>query len=273
MSVYLLGGEGFIGHNIVDVISPTMDCVCVDKKQSTFCTNNHKTIILDTYNVAMPTHGDVFIHLVDHQTNLVNFFNDEKGVVANVHVSKYKHVLLISSAAVYAKPNSDYGKRKLALEEIYYNYCHKNNIPLAIVRIFNVFGKYQWPNKPGSLISTLIVNALQNHTTIIQDMEAERDFVLASDVAQSIKIIIKEKLEGIIDIGTGHLTKIKDVVEIINKLIAPDTCLIQNNNTKETIQMKAALQINNLTASYVSMEKGLQETICFYKKNLDKFYG
>lgn len=271
MRVFLLGGEGFIGHNIIDALGSHFEVIAIDSKISPFCDKKHQTFCLDPYSTVLSSSGDVLIHLIDRIIELPVFMKEESQLLLNVNTNTYKHVLLISSAVVYSAPESDYGKRKIVLENIYKNFCEKQNISLTILRVFNPYGKYQQPNKKGSLISTLITNALKNLPTTIQDLNAKRDFIYASDLAKMINVIIQNKITGTIDAGTGKLTSIKEAVEIINDLISPEYCKIEHKDNIDKANIKTAETPEELTKLCLPIQNTLNETINFYKSSLDKF--
>ena len=109
----------------------------------------------------------------------------------NIGIQKGKHLIVFSSAVVYANPESPYGKRKMLLEKTYEDYCKRHKINLTIFRLFNVYGNYQIPHKQGSLIANIFYNYINHKQIEINDMKAMRDFVCAKDIGEIVKWVIE----------------------------------------------------------------------------------
>lgn len=102
--------------------------------------------------------------------------------------------VLISSASVYGRisgedvleyssltPSSEYGKSKLAAEELVLSWCQNNSVPFTIVRLPLVVGA----GAPGTLGQ--LVKAIQSKRFVIPGKgDAKKSMVLATDVADWI---------------------------------------------------------------------------------------
>ena len=94
--------------------------------------------------------------------------------------------------------------------------CFQNNIRHCWLRILSVYG----PNDGNqTLVSSTILNLLNNNTLAFTDGEQKWDFIFSDDAAEIIgKIGINKKSEGIYVIGSGKAKKLKEFISIITKL-------------------------------------------------------
>lgn len=268
--VSLAGGEGFIGRNAIEALQTDHSVTSIDFKPSPFYKSDYELIVSDPYKIKIPITGEIFIHLIDHQLSSKDFSAGEHDLAKNVSLDTYKHVILISSSIVLANPNTQYGQRKIILEKFYSNFCSRHDIPLTIVRVFNVYGKYQKPHVAGGLAATLIIDALKETVTEITDLDARRDFIYAGDIGKIIRWIITQKSAGTIDAGTGTLRTVRDLITLIDNLIAPRRCLIADTHKKDTIAVRADGRINS-HFGLTKIEDALRETVNFYENNFRHF--
>lgn len=264
----ILGGEGFIGRNLCDFFYKYYDCYSLDIRKSLFEKRKDKFIKKNIYQEFVNNDFDYIIHLIDNPIAISNFEKKEINLIKNIKLNPNNHLIVFSSAVVYANPNSDYGKRKLVLEKIYTDYCQKNSIPLTIIRLFNIYGPYQIPNKQGSLVANIICNHLNEARTEINDLDARRDFFFSQDLGKFIYNIIKNKITGTIDLGTNHLTSIRKLISLLEKSIIKKKLKIVDKKKKETLKCPLARNILLKKIKTTPMEVGLTKTSNFYKNNL-----
>ena len=101
----------------------------------------------------------------------------------------------------------------------------------------------------------------------------ERDFIYAKDAADAIVALLETDYTGPVNLGTGTIHSIKEVVEIIEKLSGKK---IKALDIPVTGPMKFAADISlvaKLTSwkPKYSLEEGLAETIAWMKENA-QFY-
>ncbi|MFH0969675.1 MAG: NAD(P)-dependent oxidoreductase [Patescibacteria group bacterium] len=274
--ILILGGEGFIGRNIANFLSEKYDCYSADMKKSIFAKGKQKDKFLKTnpYENKIKNDYNVFIHLIDSGKNGKYFEENETRLIKNVSLNENNHLIIFSSAAVYANPNSDYGKRKIALEKFYSDYCIKNKIKLTIFRLFNVYGPYQIPNRQGSLIANIFCNHLSRKAAKINDTRAKRDFLYSGDIVKFVRYVIKKPFFGITDVSSNKLISIGEVLEIIEN-VANKKILVNNAKKKEKIKSPPGENILINKVKIISIKDGLKRTYDFYKENINiiKEYG
>lgn len=270
--VLMLGGEGFIGRNIADALSSKYDCHSLGVEKSIFDKRGRKDKFLkaDPYKKKIRNGYNIIIHLIDNNKSIKEFAKGERELIKNINLNNQNHLIVFSSAVVYANPDSDYGKRKLKLEKIYKGYCRKNNIQLTIFRLHNTFGRYQLPHRQGSLIANIFYNYLNKKKIVINDMSVARDFIFAGDIGKFVKYAIDKPYIGIGDLATGRHTTLRKIIKIIEKEVIKDNLPLIDKGIKEKIFDHKAKNILPGKVSLTPLKKALQKTFKFYKKNNER---
>ncbi|MDO8529277.1 MAG: NAD(P)-dependent oxidoreductase [bacterium] len=273
--ILILGGEGFVGRNLADSLLKKYDCHSADIEESKFERGKRKDNFIKTnpYKNKIENDYDAIIHLVDSGESGGIFEKNESRLIKNIGLNKKNHLIIVSSAAVYSSPNSDYGKRKTALEKIYSDYCDKNRIKLTIFRLFNTYGPYQIPNRQGSLIANILVNYLNKKTTEINDKAAMRDFIFSGDIGKFVHYAIQNSITGTIDLATNRLILINEMIKAIEKNVVKKKLPLVYKNIKENSICPSAKNKLLKKIKITSLNDGFKKTLFFYKKNIKIING
>jgi len=146
--------------------------------------------------------------------------------------------LLISSSAVYgnvvqdpvnescpANPVNAYGFSKLAMEHMAMDLFNKYNLPVFLVRPFNLYGTGQQKTFviPAFINSLLKVKYEGERGLNTGDLESERDFLHVSDAVKAYWLILQSGTPGkAYNLGTGHVIKIHDILMKIIDILGLD---------------------------------------------------
>lgn len=266
--ILLLGGEGFVGRNIAAYFSQEMPCLSIGKEPSLFRERRDLFYSADPYQQKIEHESDIIIHLIDNQVSLGVFLEQEKQLVNNIGLNDRHHLILFSSAVVYANPDSDYGQRKKSLESFYQNFCTKKQIRLTILRPFNLYGPYQIPFRPGSLVANLFFNHLESKSTDINDLDATRDFLFIGDLVRLVERVIEKEIIGVHDLGSGKLTTIRELILHVETILKEKMNIVdkKGRDTSRDCQAEGDL-LKGVTM--VNLNEGLRQTLDFYKENID----
>lgn len=264
----LLGGEGFIGRNLAEYFSVKYPCVSVGGIKSRFEKRGDVFLLAKPYEEKVVHKGSIIVHLIDNKVPADSFLEEEKKLVENIGLSKMHHLIVFSSAAVYVNPDSEYGQRKQMLEKFYMEYCEKQGILLTILRLFNTFGSYQIPYRQGSLVGNLLYNSLNDKRTEISDREATRDFLYAGDVPKFVEYVMRERIAGICDIGSGQLTSVQELIDLLEEKVVKQKLDIVYRNERDLTAGKFAESAIIKNLDLITLEEGLKKTVGFYEDNM-----
>lgn len=172
-------------------------------------------------------------------------------------------------------PINDYGVTKSAATLYAQKFAKSEQMPLVTLRLFSPYGYYDDKKR---LISYLIAQALQNQPISLSSQSNVRDFVYVADVVDAYLAAVKKAVTPgeIINIGSGKQHSVYDIVENIIALTKSSSELQWGTMPKQTRQIEPKLWQADITKAAkildwepaYPLEKGLQETISYYKENL-----
>jgi len=222
--VVVVGAGGFIGKTLVGFLA---------KRNIP-----HVTLTSNKLNLLMPDAAEQLSGLLDPEDTLVAISaiapcKDNNMLIKNISMmvsvcaaiekSPPKHVIYISSDAVYAdstkpltesscaEPASLHGVMHLTREVMLKNIC---KMPLAILRPTLIYG-------PGDTHNGYGPNQFYRLATAAKDIilfgagEEQRDHIYIEDVVEIISLVINHRSEGLLNIATGVVTSFYEVAKMI----------------------------------------------------------
>lgn len=128
----------------------------------------------------------------------------------------YKDIPYSEEDLIYTENRNLYGLSKYIGELLIKDFCTANNIKFACVRIADIYGPKQ---KHGNLLKALVSSVIRRTPIpLYGEGQRERDYIYITDVVEGLLFISKNDIEGIINLGTGKGTKVKELVHIANVL-------------------------------------------------------
>ncbi len=241
--VFLLGGSGFLGSKIIETRPNNIDLWFSSKTQDK--NFNDKHIELDIFDLEKFKEIIKKINpkIIIHSARLDPFDNDSikaeeitESLVKIINDFSIK-LLYISTDAVFdgkkgnykendiPNPITDYGKAKLAAENVIKNNC-KNYI---IIRTANIYGQNNeiWDKRTKSLLDE--INSKQ---TVYRFNDVYRSFTLVDNLAKSCWKLVNSDFNGIINIAGDKKSFFQFSNEIVHKLKI-NTDLINGISFKE----------------------------------------
>ena len=257
MKIMLLGGTGFIGTNLIRVLTADLDnsITAVGRNKDRIMELNEMklpNLHLVLSNLAEETDyekmvegQDVIYHLLSttvpstSNRKIADELQDDilfsvKLFEACVHQQVKKIIFLSSGGTVYGKeeicplnentltnPITSYGIQKITIEKLLYLYNYIHGIDYRIVRLANPYGPYQQPNGVQGAVTTFIYKALKGEEIqVFGDGSIIRDFIYVDDAVKGIvKIANGCSPHHIFNLGCGHGTSIIQVIEAIKQTL------------------------------------------------------
>ena len=246
MNILITGSNGFIAKNLISVLNRNEQI-----NLFYFCKENNLED-LDHYIKKI----DFIFHLagVNRPESNEEFYlgNSQFTMQLLEALNKHNHkVPILFTSSKQANLNNDYGKSKLEAEESLLKYSKKNNVPVYIYRLENVFGKWSRPNY-NSVISTWCNNICRDLPIKISDENIELDLVYIDNVIESF---VKK-----VDDETGE-TKC-EIEPVFRKTLGEIKTTLYNFKSS-----RADLKIPNVGTSF---ERALYATYLSYLP-VDKF--
>ncbi|MGF7231478.1 NAD-dependent epimerase/dehydratase family protein [Arachidicoccus sp.] len=252
-TVGIIGGAGFIGHNLVDyflknnyevvVVGRKVDRIkiCNDKLKLIECLIEKTDYILEELSncgtiiwlisATIPSSSQKSL-LTEFELNIKPLLQFLEKLTLMLTAKKF--IFLSSGGAVYgnstenkpiseiaiSNPISSYGLSKLICEDYIKYLTVDSNLQSYILRPSNVYGIYQNLIKPQGIIGYAFKAILHKEPLVLYDKgRVTRDFIFVNDLAIAIDLCIKDSFQSsncnIYNVGSQQPYTIK---EILNKI-------------------------------------------------------
>lgn len=186
MNVVVTGAYGFIGKNL---------CVHLDRDEKIELTRIGRDSSNQEVEEAIKK-AEVIYHLagVNRPENPAEF--TEGNVDFTSHVLKAikaggKNPILVVSSSTQAELDNDYGKSKLAAEELIKSFAEEGHCRAVIFRLPGVFGKWSRPNY-NSVVSTFCYNVAHDKPIEVRDRDYAFPLVYVDHVVEQFLAYLGE---------------------------------------------------------------------------------
>ncbi len=174
---------------------------------------------------------------------------------------------------------SPYSATKISADSLAVSYYRSFNLPIKIVRPFNIYGPRQSARAIIPSIGIQILNGIEKIS--LGNIEAKRDLTFVKDTVEGfIEISGQKKFNGEgVNIGMNHEISIKELVEKISKILSTKVQIVLDKkrirpSKSEVDRLKcdnSKLKNNtNWTPKY-DLDKGLKETLEWLDENKKLF--
>lgn len=317
-TVFITGGAGFVGSHIVDSLlkekvkhitildnflrGTPVNLQHVSKDKRVQLINGD---IRDIDLVSKLTKGcDFVVHQAAirltkciedprlcHEVMVDGTFNVLEAAVKH-HVKK---IVMASSVSVYGEPSyvpidekhpynntTAYGAAKIANEHMAIAFHQMYKIPIIILRYFNVYGSRMEVSGPHTEVMIKWLDKLdKGEAPVIHgDGKQALDFIYVEDVAEANIKALESNIDfGIYNIGTGKKTSLKELAQILIRLMGAKTKPVLEPDVKrpnitqrvaDTRRAEKELQFR----TKISLEAGLKKLIVWRKERFKELsYG
>lgn len=168
--------------------------------------------------------------------------------------------------------SSLYGGSKIALHSSLSRHLKNEDLSIVWARIFFAYG----PGEKGTRVIPSVIKALgNNHSVKCSSGKQIRDFIYVEDVAEILVRLLQSELTGAYNVGSGESRDLKSVLQEIGKqfnkvhLVEFDALSTPWWDSPYLVAANQRL-VNDLGWSkFTSIEKGIQETIQYWKEKAE----
>jgi len=167
-------------------------------------------------------------------------------------------------------PRDPYSFSKKVCEDLVLFYSKTFTIPVAILRLFNVYGKFL---KENTLFYD-VIKQIQDEKTItvnILNNASFRDYIHIDDVVNIFVQIINSRIDGVFNIGSGKGYKPKEIAQLIMNTLGirkeieiSDPSVIEEFLISENSSIEKKLKYS----SRISILDGIKELIQLYSREM-----
>ena len=255
--ILITGAGGFVGIHLAKILSAKNNFITGLMLESQKNKYLDKTIFCDITNMEdlikiKTLDFDYIFHLAAHTNikegilnprndleinflgtfNLIEIFRNKTiksfNFISSVSVLSSKNKLPLAENATYG-PSTPYAASKMSAEAYLKAYSKCFNLPIKIIRLFNVYG----PGRSGLVVDDFINKLLVNNKTleIMGDGKQIRDFLYVSDAVSGIILVAQDgEVNNTYNVASGIPIEIN---ELAKKIIYFKTKNVQIKRTKK----------------------------------------
>lgn len=283
-NILVTGANGFIGKELINKL-------IINGYKVTAHTNADGDISscnLDYPNIEHVVHLAAMTYVPDSWVNTPEFYKVNFLGTENVleFCRKNKCSLTFLSTYVYGTPmynpidenhrtvpNTPYNHSKLLAEELCKFYSDKFDVPITILRPFNIYGEGQ---KDCFLIPTIIRQIIDPKIKIIEvmDLRPKRDYLYIDDLISAIILTIAGDRFSVYNVGSGKSVSVEEVIKAVLAVTGIKKQYKSKNIERKHEIMDACANINKIKSELgwmpaFSLEQGIGYII---SKNMRKSY-
>lgn len=247
MKVLITGSEGFIGRNLQLFLSGRRDVevVCFNRADSVA---QLPSIIRDVdfvFHLAGVNRPKELSEFIAGNRDLTQALCSAAGELAE---TAGKKIPLLFTSSIQAAGDTPYGQSKRAAEEAVFAVKENHGVPVHVLRLPNVFGKWGRPNY-NSAVATFCYNIARNLPIEIRDPAAPLSLVYIDDLIERFIQLMDgapsaEDADGYETITPHYSTTVGEVAALI--------CSFRNSRQNLTIESVGAGFVRALYSTYIS---------------------
>ena len=222
-----------------------------------------KTNVEGTYNILESSK-----HLNIEQT-IITSTSEVYGSAKYVPIDE-KHSLTAQSP---------YSASKISADQLAFSYWNSFQLPIKIIRPFNIYGPRQ---SSRAVIPSIIIQTLNNKDEIkLGNIEPSRDFTYVTDTCNAFLAILKMKnfFGNTLNVGSNNEYTIENIAKKILKRFNSKAKLKKEERRVRTQKSEVIRLVCDNTQIIkhtnwkpkISIEEGLDRTINWFKENKDFF--
>ncbi len=177
-----------------------------------------------------------------------------------------------------ANPQSPYAASKLSADLLALSFHRSFDLPVGIIRPFNVYGPRQ---SARAVIPTAITQALLKKGISLGSISPTRDLTYVKDTVRGfVGFAESEKTVGqVVNLGSGYEVSIGQVVTLVSQCmgkgirIRPDKERIRPSKSEVERLFSDSSKAKRLFGwqPKTDLKQGMEKTITWYRENLDRY--
>ena len=248
MNILVTGAKGFLGKNLVENLKNLRDGK--NRTRPGLSIGSIDEFDLDNTPEELQefaSRADFVFHLAgvnrpkDPKEFLEGNYAAADALLAALKRAKNKCPVMLSSsvqATLIGRYDGDYGRSKLAGEELLFRYGEENGVKVLVYRFPNLFGKWCRPNY-NSAVATFCNNIANDLPITVNDRSTELELLYVDDLVEELFDALEGKehhcrFEGIQAVAdesgkycytpTTHRVTLGEIVDLLEKFHAePET--------------------------------------------------
>jgi nucleoside-diphosphate-sugar epimerase len=186
--------------------------------------------------------------------------------------------LTLMSSYVYGRPTclpvsenesprafNPYSHTKILAEEASRYYQERFQVPVTIIRPFNIYG----PGQDGRfLIPKILAQAVNPalEAILVSDLRPRRDFIFVSDLIELLMRTVFRQEGGVFNAGSGTSLSVKEVVETVNGLLPVPKQVLSEESSRQDEVLDVVADISKAHQEFdwaprTTFRDGLRETL------------
>lgn len=212
MRIVVTGADGFVGKNLIVRLS--------ERGRDEVRAITRATTAVDRRDALL--HADVLVHLAgvnrpkdEHEYEAGNADLTER-LCAEIRALDRALPVVFSSSAQAVRDNP-YGRSKRAAEQALERYAEETGAPVAVARLWNVFGKWSRPNY-NSVVATFCHNIARGLPISIVDPATPLNLMYIDDVVDGMLALVDSLVDhrGFVELAPVHATTVGAVAATID---------------------------------------------------------
>ena len=203
--------------------------------------------------------------MVKHGVNSIVFISSGGAIYGDHYVDGAGH---FEEEVLF--PKSAYCVSKLIIEKYLYLYYVQYGIESLVLRLSNPYGPFHYSQKQG-IINIALERAIENLLfEVWGDGDGLKDYIFIEDFCAILFALInqREKPYDVINVGSGSLHSVNDILGEIKKVVNPSFGWKYNNANQLDVQ-DFRLNLSKLKSiigdfSYTDLNSGIQKTFEWY---------
>ena len=300
-NILLIGGNGFIGKNVIDyldrldlessvkiiVLTRTVDRSLESKYENViyYCGDFSNLEFLQS--LFFEFKFDAVFHfantIVPSSINDRNIQDIHENVIPTIQLmdimKKFNCNFLLylsSGGAVYGnfsealkeehlcKPISSYGIAKLTIENYIQLYHRLFNLDFLILRVSNPYGRFHTSSKQG-IINIAIRNALKNEPIFVWgNGKQTKDYIFVDDISKVVWRLFEKGVKNeIFNVGSGFSVSLNEILNRISDLLPDINIHYEASKVTDVnfFQLDIEKLKKNIEFEPMSLDSGILKTI------------